>query len=85
VRNGLNPTRVYLEQELRDSIGRQIVEETEVSSPVQSVEANSAYSIWSVTVNDTGSYNIGAEVNGVKISLTDQHSLVNFGFSDCAA
>ncbi|KAJ7274209.1 heme peroxidase [Mycena rebaudengoi] len=86
VRNGLNPTRVYLERDAPDSVGRQIVLESEISPPVQPVQANSTYSIWSIAINDTNAYNIGAEVDGVKISLTDKHALDDFpDLPDCAA
>ncbi|KAJ7288769.1 hypothetical protein C8J57DRAFT_521894, partial [Mycena rebaudengoi] len=86
VRTGLNPTRFYLEHEDTDEVGRQIVLETEISPPVEPVQANSAYSIWSIAINDTNAYNIGAEVDGVKISLTDKHALDDFpDLPDCAA
>ncbi|KAJ7279989.1 heme peroxidase [Mycena rebaudengoi] len=86
VRTGLNPSRVYLEREDTDEVGRQIVLETEISPPAQLAQANSAYSIWSIAINDQHAYNIGAEIDGVKISLTDTHALNAFPeLPDCPA
>ncbi|KAJ7288673.1 hypothetical protein C8J57DRAFT_1214771 [Mycena rebaudengoi] len=65
-----------VEQQSLDSIGRQIVLETEISPPVQPVQANSAYSICSIAINDTNAYNLAAEVDVGKIVLTDKHELI---------
>jgi hypothetical protein len=35
VRDGLNPTRVYLEQEVRDSVDRTTIVELDLTPPVQ--------------------------------------------------
>ncbi|KAJ7685789.1 heme peroxidase [Mycena polygramma] len=89
VRNGLNPTRVFLEQEVKDAVDRTSVNETDITSPAtgQGVAAGSgAYTLWSIDVNDggEGSYTIGAEVGGVKYSTTDAHSLSDFDLPLCA-
>ncbi|KAJ7823537.1 heme peroxidase [Mycena leptocephala] len=75
VRNGFNPTRVYLEQEVQDNVNRTSVEETDISPPAQAVAAGNAYSLWSIHTNNTKKFTIGAEVNGVKYSTIDGHSL----------
>ncbi|KAJ7288767.1 heme peroxidase [Mycena rebaudengoi] len=86
VRTGLNPSRVYLERDATDDVGRHIVLETEISPPTQLAQANSAYSIWSISINDQNAYNIGAEIDGVKFSFTDSHRLDDFpALPDCAA
>ncbi|KAJ7086235.1 hypothetical protein C8R44DRAFT_752643 [Mycena epipterygia] len=69
VRNGLNPTRVFLQQATRDS-----------PQPT-----SAGYSIiWSINLNDASdAWNVGAEVDGVKLVLNDaSHSL--FDFPPCA-
>ncbi|KAJ7342452.1 heme peroxidase [Mycena albidolilacea] len=76
VRNGLNPTRLVLEQELRDNVNRPIVVTTEISSSTQSVALNDAYSLWSGSVVDSGApggftpgaHTIRAEVGGLNIT-----------------
>ncbi|KAJ6555642.1 putative L-ascorbate oxidase [Mycena vulgaris] len=81
VRNGLNPTRVYLEQALFDSVQRPIIKETEIAPPAQPVVANAAYTIWSINITDHfAAYTVAAEVDGVKITTTDRHSLFEFSF-----
>ncbi|KAF7340537.1 Peroxidase [Mycena sanguinolenta] len=79
VRNGVNPTRVYLEQTTTDSVGRIVVTEIDISPPSQPVILNSAYSIWSINVTDpTRPYGIGAEIEGVKYSSAEVHSFIVF-------
>ncbi|KAJ6578269.1 heme peroxidase [Mycena capillaripes] len=84
VRNGLNVTRVYLEQEVKDSMDRTSVQETDIAAPVQPVAAGTAYSLWSIDLSDENTYTIGAEVDGVKYSTIDAHSLSGFGLPLCA-
>jgi hypothetical protein len=74
VRNGLNPTRVFLERVEMDDVGRPIVVETEVPRPDQPVSTGAGYSIWSINLNQTGDdsfaeYTLGAEVDGDKLVL----------------
>ncbi|KAF8170340.1 heme peroxidase [Mycena galopus ATCC 62051] len=68
VRNGVNPTRIFLEHVSTDNIGHPIVTQTDIAPPTQSVAANSVYSIWSHNLTDNLLYTIGAEINGVNIS-----------------
>ncbi|KAF7334638.1 Peroxidase [Mycena venus] len=77
VRNGLNVSRVYLEQEVKDDVGRISVQETDVAPPVQPVAAGEAYSLWSITFSDENftEYTIGAEIDGVKFSTIEKHGL----------
>ncbi|KAJ6589944.1 putative L-ascorbate oxidase [Mycena vulgaris] len=81
VRVGVNPTRVYLEQELRDEVGRPFIAETDIAPPAQAAPANAAYSIWSIVldhdVSPIATYSIGAEVDGVKIATNDAHEVIN--------
>ncbi|KAF8184650.1 heme peroxidase [Mycena galopus ATCC 62051] len=49
VRNGVNATRVYLEQSTNDSVQRVVVTQIEVAPPSQPIAPNSAYSLWTVT------------------------------------
>lgn len=88
VRNGVIPTRVYLEAQMRDSVDRPIVIETNIPPPASKdgqVSANAtAYSIWSIEImgKDTfKGYTVGAEVDGVKGTRNGLHSL--FDFSQC--
>ncbi|KAF7328171.1 Peroxidase [Mycena venus] len=88
VRNGVAPTRVYLEAQTRDNISRPIVLETDVPPPVPQgpTNATAPYAIWSVEVKGNfesfKTYNVGAEVGGVKATRIGQHSLSDF--SPCA-
>ncbi|KAJ7663492.1 hypothetical protein B0H17DRAFT_1211667 [Mycena rosella] len=76
VRNGLNSTRVFLEQDVRDSVDRVSVQETDIAPPAQPVSAGTGtYSLWNIDVSDDNSYTIGWEVDGVKFSTVDSHSL----------
>ncbi|KAJ7111057.1 heme peroxidase [Mycena epipterygia] len=74
VRNGLNPTRVFLERLEMDDVGRPIIVETDVPRPDQPVPTSAGYSIWSINLNQSGRdafamYTVGAEVNGEKLVL----------------
>ncbi|KAJ6548710.1 heme peroxidase [Mycena capillaripes] len=81
VRNGVNPTRVYLEEELFDSVSRPFIVETDIPRPTEPVAANAAYSIWSFDFNvDPGTYTIGAEIDGVKITTSNQLALFSLPF-----
>ncbi|KAJ6589732.1 hypothetical protein B0H19DRAFT_1249252 [Mycena capillaripes] len=76
VRNGFNPTRVYLEQEMLDEVNRTVVVETDITPPATPVPAgNNAYSLCSIHTDNTKTFTIGAEVNGVKYSTPDGHPL----------
>ncbi|KAJ7860132.1 putative L-ascorbate oxidase [Mycena leptocephala] len=81
VRNGANVTRVFLEEEVKDSVGRITVVETDFPRPLSppatppsnsSNPANttSAYTIWSMNMTSAsgGKPTIGAEIGGVKVS-----------------
>ncbi|KAK7018337.1 peroxidase [Favolaschia claudopus] len=81
VRNGVNPARVYLEQEVRDDVDRIVVKEIDLTPSTQSVAAGSSYSLWSIEVTEFDSYTIGAEIDGTKISTWDSHSI--FELSPC--
>lgn len=65
----MNPARVYLEQEQRDSVGRIFIVEIDVPRPTKPVAANAAYSIWSINLSNTfDTYTIGAEIDGMKLT-----------------
>ncbi|KAJ7185156.1 heme peroxidase [Mycena haematopus] len=68
VRNGVNPTRIFLEHVTTDSTGVPVVTQTDIPRPAQAVAANAAYSIWSHNLTDNLFYTIGAEIDGVNIS-----------------
>ncbi|KAF7340302.1 hypothetical protein MVEN_01949300 [Mycena venus] len=71
VRTGLNPTRVVLEQEARDSVDRPIVITTPIPPPTAAQAVNDVYKLWSITITDNGlttPYTISAEVDGVDIA-----------------
>ncbi|KAJ7210136.1 heme peroxidase [Mycena pura] len=74
VRDGLNPTRVFLERVEMDDVGRPILVQTDVPRPDQPMSTGAGYSIWSINLNQTGhdsfaEYTLGAEVNGEKLVL----------------
>ncbi|KAJ7765768.1 hypothetical protein B0H16DRAFT_402013 [Mycena metata] len=70
VRNGVNVTRVFLENPVQDNALRFSVVETDIPPPTQAVAANAAYSIWSITSSaQFVSFNVGAEIDGVKYSF----------------
>ncbi|KAJ6450911.1 heme peroxidase [Mycena sanguinolenta] len=76
VRNGVNPTRVFLQEITTDSVQRTVVAELDISPPSIPVAANSAYSLWSTMMNVTGmgaNYGIGAEIDGVKYVAPNLH------------
>ncbi|KAJ7804117.1 heme peroxidase [Mycena olivaceomarginata] len=82
VRNGVNPARVYLEMTNHDSVGRIVITEIDIPRPSQPVAANSAYSLWSLNLSDQNvvflTFNIGAEIDGVKYSTTNLLRLNSF-------
>ncbi|KAJ7132504.1 heme peroxidase [Mycena epipterygia] len=65
--------RVYIEQVTQDDVGHPIIIETDISRPAQPVPASAGYSIWSLnlTQSDFMSWTVGAEVDGVKLVLSD--------------
>ncbi|KAJ7339761.1 heme peroxidase [Mycena albidolilacea] len=84
VRNGVAPTRVYLESSLRDTTSAVRVEETDVPPPAALVPGNSTatYAIWSIQINETlarRTWTMGAEVNGVKGTRIGQFEVSDFG------
>ncbi|KAJ7447506.1 heme peroxidase [Mycena galericulata] len=79
VRNGVNPTRVYLEEVTTDRVSRPIIVEIDITPPAEPVAANSAYSLWSINLTDPNTfYSIGAEIDGVQYSTNDQHTFNEF-------
>ncbi|KAJ6452147.1 heme peroxidase [Mycena vitilis] len=76
VRNGAGVSRVFMEEEGRDGVGRVIVKETDFPPPPPasaSAKSNStsAYTIWSMNVTQAAGavkQTIGAEIGGVKVS-----------------
>ncbi|KAF7351640.1 Peroxidase [Mycena sanguinolenta] len=84
VRNGVNATRVYLEQITTDTLQRVVVVEIDIPPPSQPVAINSAYSLWSVNVtNPNVGYAIGAEIDGIKYSTTIAYGVT--AFPSCSA
>ncbi|KAJ7824147.1 heme peroxidase [Mycena leptocephala] len=80
VRNGVNPSRIYLEQINIDSVQRRSITEIDITPPSQPVPANSAYSLWSMNLTEQGmTFTIGAEIDGTKYSTTDEMSFFDFG------
>ncbi|KAJ7731829.1 heme peroxidase [Mycena maculata] len=83
VRNGVHPTRVYLEQKSLDSVQRPIIIEIDIAPPVKPPPANAVYSIWRLPLNGSVlnaflPYTIGAEIDGVKYSTNDEHMVIDF-------
>ncbi|KAJ7617347.1 heme peroxidase [Roridomyces roridus] len=79
VRNGVNVTRLYLEEMTTDNVGRPIVVELDITPPASPVAANPAYTVWSMNLTDPNAlYGIGAQIGGVNYSTTDQHRFVEF-------
>ncbi|KAJ6484253.1 hypothetical protein C8R45DRAFT_1099388 [Mycena sanguinolenta] len=69
VRNGVNPTRLYLESITRDSVQRVVVTEIDLTPPVNPVVVKSAYVLWSLNLTDQSlEFTLGAEIDGVKYS-----------------
>lgn len=84
MRNGLNPTRVYLIQiGSTDSTGREIAVEVEVPPPAKPVAVNANYSIWSIDMADGNFYNIEAEVDGSKLIGNDVFGYGAAGLKAC--
>jgi hypothetical protein len=82
VRNGVNPTRLYLEQVTTDDIQRQVIVEIDIPRPAQPVAANPAYSLWSLNFTDSVDvFYIGAEIDGVKYSTNQLR--ITFEFAVC--
>ncbi|KAF7378212.1 Peroxidase [Mycena sanguinolenta] len=82
VRNGANVTRVFLEEEVKDSVGRITVVETDFPRPASPSAATTAYSLWSLNMTQTSSTRtIGAEVDGIKMSTG--RLAVLFDLPDC--
>ncbi|KAJ7767915.1 heme peroxidase [Mycena maculata] len=82
VRNGLQPARVYLEQEVLDSVQRITVVDTEITPPAHPpANASSPYAIWSIDLEDAVKsvwYTIGFELDdGAKFSSNDMHRLID--------
>ncbi|KAF8188886.1 heme peroxidase, partial [Mycena galopus ATCC 62051] len=82
VRNGVNPTRIYLEQINIDAVQVISISQIDFTPPTTPVAINSAYSLWSMNLTDQGaSFTIGAEIDGVAYSTT---KVLNFEeFSQC--
>ncbi|KAJ7615875.1 heme peroxidase [Roridomyces roridus] len=70
VRTSANLTRLYIETSGSDAFGRVTVTETDITRPAQPVVPNPAYELWSLTVNSTFGFTIGAVVDGEKFSTT---------------
>jgi hypothetical protein len=66
---------VFLEREVKDSVNRTFVQETEITPSAQPVTAGAAYSLWSIDLSDTNTYTIGAEIDGANFSTIETHSL----------
>ncbi|KAJ7267782.1 heme peroxidase [Mycena rebaudengoi] len=81
VRNGFEPTRLFLEREVKDATNHTTVEETDIARPATPVAAGSAYSLWSIEVTDDSNqedgkiFTIGAEAAGAKFSTIDTHNV----------
>ncbi|KAJ7508850.1 heme peroxidase [Mycena galericulata] len=81
VRNGVHPTRVYIETVTRDSVDRPVVVETDIAPPTKPVALNSGYSLWAVNMtsaNGSFLFTIGAEIDGVKYSTANIPLLLDF-------
>ncbi|KAJ7153048.1 putative L-ascorbate oxidase [Mycena crocata] len=88
VRNGVTATRVYIEQEKRDLNSLPIVVETDLAPSAEPTPANASYSLWTIDLahfdqfsGGLGTHTIGAEVDGVKISVGNKHN--EFDFPSC--
>jgi hypothetical protein len=71
VRNGVNATRVFIEEEEQDPTGHTTLNETDLS-PVQPVDPRATYTMWTVntTAPDISARYVGAEIDGVKFSTS---------------
>ncbi|KAJ6476619.1 putative L-ascorbate oxidase [Mycena vulgaris] len=84
VRNGVNVTRVFLEEEVKDASGRITVVETDFPQlPPSRVAPNSTvYSLWSMNMTQSSAKRtVGAEIDGVKMSTGRLAEL--FELPDC--
>ncbi|KAJ7186110.1 heme peroxidase [Mycena filopes] len=76
VRNDANPTRVFLELDVKDAVNRTSVKETDLVRPEQAISVGAgSYSLWSIDLADSNKYTIGAEIDGDRFSSIDVHSL----------
>ncbi|KAJ7242315.1 putative L-ascorbate oxidase [Mycena rebaudengoi] len=86
VRKGVNPTRVYLVQEVGESTAepqRPKLVETDLLCPDDLADKKTAYAIWSINLIDQfAAYNVEAEVNGLKIVWSVKRTVSNL--SPCA-
>ncbi|KAJ6573716.1 heme peroxidase [Mycena sp. CBHHK59/15] len=83
VRNGVNPTRVYLEEQVRDDVSRPTIVEVDITPPAQPAGPDAVYAIWSAVIPitgifDTSAYSIGAEIDGVKVTRSDPRFVTDF-------
>ncbi|KAJ6504174.1 heme peroxidase [Mycena vitilis] len=73
VRNGLNPSRVYLEEHTTDNTTAPIIVEYDIQRPANE-STGSAYTLWSFEIPaKVAQYSIGAEVDGVKRTTPEVH------------
>ncbi|KAJ7260472.1 heme peroxidase [Mycena haematopus] len=80
VRNDVKLTRLYLESITTDSANRIVIFEIDIPRPANPVAINSAYSLWSMNLTDQSlSFNIGAEIGGVKYSTTEVYDFEEWG------
>ncbi|KAJ6529194.1 heme peroxidase [Mycena vulgaris] len=78
VRAGVNPTRVYLEQPARDSVGRPTTSEIDLTPPTHP-DYNETYVIWSIQMPLVfTAFTVGAEIDGVKVTRGVLTSMINF-------
>ncbi|KAF8215620.1 heme peroxidase [Mycena galopus ATCC 62051] len=82
VRNGVNPARVYLEQETVDNVQRIIIVETNIEPPALASHSTNPYSIWSIDLADADKfvvYTVGFELpDGTKFSTNDDLAKTGF-------
>ncbi|KAF7341549.1 Peroxidase [Mycena venus] len=78
VRAGVDPTRVYLEQPTRDSVGRPTTSEIGLTPPTQP-DSNATYVIWSIQMPLVfTAFTVGAEIDGVKVTRGVLTSMIEF-------
>jgi hypothetical protein len=80
VRTGAKVTRVFLEEEVKDSVGRITVVETDFPrpAPAASNSTSKAYTIWSLPMTQSSAkHTVGAEIDGVKVSTGRVVGLTN--------
>ncbi|KAJ6453703.1 putative L-ascorbate oxidase [Mycena sanguinolenta] len=79
VRNGVNVTRLYLEEVGTDSVQRVSITEIDIARPTQAIAVNPTYSLWIMNLtNQEMEFTIGAEIDGVKYSTTDVLNFLEF-------